>query len=87
MMAETGENVQSNKESSHEDGTQSKEYVDRQDAGFLVLEQLQTMNRMLGLINQNITSILRKLGAQEVTVRDQRTPSVPYVPPSPGSNE
>jgi hypothetical protein len=65
--------------------------------GFYIYKELQTMNRLLGAINQNITSLLtpmkhdvemckvtlgkmKKIGSQEVTIKDERPPT-PYVPP------
>lgn len=67
------------------------------DTGILILQELQTMNRLLGTINQNITSIItpikhdvelckvalnkmKKAGAQEFTIKDERSPA-PYIPP------
>jgi hypothetical protein len=68
--------------------------------GFYIYKELQMITRLLGAINQNITSLLtpmkhdvemckvtlgkmKKIGAQEVTIKDERTPA-PYVPPSVG---
>lgn len=65
--------------------------------GFYIYKELQMMNRLLGSINQNITSLLtpmkhdievckvtlgkmKKIGAQEVTIKDDRPPTS-YVPP------
>lgn len=53
----------SDEEKVEEEQPQTKEYADSQDTGMMILQQLQVMNRLLGAINQNITTLLKPMQA------------------------